>query len=140
MKVWPFAAALAEGGCKPPHAALAEGRRGERCGKGARDASGGDREDGAQSPFFWGSLVTCRSSGSGTDCPSDPRRTARASVLSTASRGCAAESATGTSEQAIGRLKRLRDLGCEYAILYFPEAAYDRSGVVRAGGRPRAQL
>jgi hypothetical protein len=25
-------------------------RRGERCGKGARDASGGDREDGAQSP------------------------------------------------------------------------------------------
>jgi len=23
MKVWPFAAALAEGGCKPPHAALA---------------------------------------------------------------------------------------------------------------------
>jgi hypothetical protein len=31
----------------------------ERCGKGARDASGGDREDGAQSSF-WGSLVTCR--------------------------------------------------------------------------------
>jgi hypothetical protein len=51
MKVWPFAAALAEGGCKPPHAALAEDRRGERCGKGARDASGGDREDGAQSSF-----------------------------------------------------------------------------------------
>jgi hypothetical protein len=41
----------AEGGGKPPHAALAEDRRGERCGKGARDASGGDREDGAQSPF-----------------------------------------------------------------------------------------
>ena len=52
MKVWPFAAALAEGGCKPPHAALAEDRRGERCGKGARDASGGDREDGAQSSFL----------------------------------------------------------------------------------------
>ncbi|MDT5186630.1 MAG: hypothetical protein QOI29_4788, partial [Mycobacterium sp.] len=51
MKVWPFAVALAEGGCKPPHAALAEDRRGERCGKGARDASGGDREDGAQSSF-----------------------------------------------------------------------------------------
>src|SRR6202035_4236456 len=51
MKVWPFAAALAEGGCKPPHAALAEDRRGERCGKGARDASGGDRKDGAQSSF-----------------------------------------------------------------------------------------
>ena len=52
MKVWPFVAALAEGGGKPPHAALAEDRRGERCGKGARDASGGDREDGAQSSFF----------------------------------------------------------------------------------------
>jgi hypothetical protein len=51
MKVWPFAAARAEGGCKPPHAALADDRRGERCGKGARDASGGDREDGAQSSF-----------------------------------------------------------------------------------------
>ena len=51
MKVWPFAAARAEGGCKPPHAALAEDRRGERCGEGARDASGGDREDGAQSSF-----------------------------------------------------------------------------------------
>ena len=62
MKVWPFVAALAEGGCKPPHAALAEDRRGERCGKGARDASGGDREDGAQSPIFWGSLWTCRNS------------------------------------------------------------------------------
>ena len=32
----------AEGGFKPPHAALAEDRRGERCGKGAREASGGD--------------------------------------------------------------------------------------------------
>ena len=59
--MWPFAAALAEGGCKPPHAALAEDRRGERCGKGARDASGGDREDGAQSSFR-GSLLTCRNS------------------------------------------------------------------------------
>ena len=57
--MWPIAA-HAEGGGKPPHAALAEdrrgercgkGRRGERCGKGARDASGGDREDGAQSSF-----------------------------------------------------------------------------------------
>ena len=34
----------AGGGFKPPHAALAEDRRGERCGKGAREASGGDRE------------------------------------------------------------------------------------------------
>jgi F420-dependent oxidoreductase-like protein len=39
------------------------------------------------------------------------------------------DSATGTPEQVIERLTRLRDLGCEYAIVYFPEAAYDRSGV-----------
>jgi len=32
------------GGVKPPHAALIDDRRGERRGKGARDASGGDRE------------------------------------------------------------------------------------------------
>ncbi|MCF6388459.1 LLM class F420-dependent oxidoreductase [Mycobacterium sp. MBM] len=39
------------------------------------------------------------------------------------------DSATGTPEQVIERLTRLRDLGCEYAIVYFPEAAYDRSGI-----------
>lgn len=39
------------------------------------------------------------------------------------------DSATGTPEQVIERLSRLRDLGCEYAIMYFPEAAYDRSGI-----------
>ncbi|CDO07223.1 TIGR03560 family F420-dependent LLM class oxidoreductase [Mycolicibacterium cosmeticum] len=39
------------------------------------------------------------------------------------------DSATGTPEQVIERLRRLRDLGCEYAILYFLEAAYDRSGI-----------
>ena len=33
------------GGSKPPHAALAEDRRRERCGKGARDASGGGEGD-----------------------------------------------------------------------------------------------
>ncbi|GFG54125.1 LLM class F420-dependent oxidoreductase [Mycolicibacterium agri] len=38
-------------------------------------------------------------------------------------------SASGTPEQVIEKLKRMRDLGCEYAILYFPEAAYDRSGI-----------
>ena len=32
-------------GLKPPHAALAEDRRGERCGKGVREASGGDQGD-----------------------------------------------------------------------------------------------
>src|SRR4029453_791687 len=32
------------GGSKPPHAALAEDRRGERCGKGTSEVSGGDKE------------------------------------------------------------------------------------------------
>ncbi|MDM4142768.1 MULTISPECIES: LLM class F420-dependent oxidoreductase [Mycobacterium] len=39
------------------------------------------------------------------------------------------DSATGTPEQVIERLTKIRDLGCEYAICYFPEAAYDRSGI-----------
>jgi F420-dependent oxidoreductase-like protein len=39
------------------------------------------------------------------------------------------DSASGTPEQIVERLNRMRDLGCEYAILYFPEAAYDRSGI-----------
>ena len=39
------------------------------------------------------------------------------------------DSASGTPEQIVERLRRLSDLGCEYAILYFPEAAYDRSGI-----------
>jgi F420-dependent oxidoreductase-like protein len=39
------------------------------------------------------------------------------------------DSATGTPEQIVEKLRRMRDLGCEYAILYFPEAAYDRSGI-----------
>jgi negative regulator of replication initiation len=41
----------------------------------------------------------------------------------------APESASGTPEQVIKKLKRMRELGCEYAILYCPEAAYDRSGI-----------
>ena len=43
--------------------------------------------------------------------------------------GSGPDSATGTTEQAVERLQKLRDLGCEYAICYFPEAAYDRSGI-----------
>jgi alkanesulfonate monooxygenase SsuD/methylene tetrahydromethanopterin reductase-like flavin-dependent oxidoreductase (luciferase family) len=39
------------------------------------------------------------------------------------------DSASGTPEQIVEKLKRMRDLGCEYAILNFPEAAYDRSGI-----------
>jgi F420-dependent oxidoreductase-like protein len=39
------------------------------------------------------------------------------------------DSASGTPEQVVEKLKRMRELGCEYAILYFPEAAYDRSGI-----------
>ena len=38
-------------------------------------------------------------------------------------------SAAGTPEQVVESLTALRDLGCEYVILYFPEAAYDRSGI-----------
>lgn len=37
--------------------------------------------------------------------------------------------ATGTPQRVIERMTRLRDLGCEYVICYFPEAAYDRSGI-----------
>jgi F420-dependent oxidoreductase-like protein len=40
-----------------------------------------------------------------------------------------ADSASGTPEQVVEKLQRMRELGCEYAILYFPEAAYDRSGI-----------
>ena len=39
------------------------------------------------------------------------------------------DSATGTVQQVIDRIAKIRDLGCEYAICYFPEAAYDRSGI-----------
>ena len=39
------------------------------------------------------------------------------------------DAATGTPEQVVEKLAQMRDLGCDYAILYFPEAAYDRSGI-----------
>jgi F420-dependent oxidoreductase-like protein len=39
------------------------------------------------------------------------------------------EAGAGTPGQLIDALQRLRDLGCEYVICYFPEAAYDRSGI-----------
>lgn len=39
------------------------------------------------------------------------------------------DAATGTAEQVVEKLQAIRDLGCEYAICYFPEAAYDRSGI-----------
>ena len=38
-------------------------------------------------------------------------------------------SATGTPERVIERMAKLRELGCDYLICYFPEAAYDRSGI-----------
>ena len=41
----------------------------------------------------------------------------------------ATEAATGTSEQVVEKLRHMRDLGCQYAICLFPEAAYDRSGI-----------
>ena len=43
--------------------------------------------------------------------------------------GSGPDSATGTTEQVIERLQHLRGLGCEYVICYFPEAAYDRTGI-----------
>jgi F420-dependent oxidoreductase-like protein len=39
------------------------------------------------------------------------------------------DSTTGTPEQVVERIGKVRDLGCDYAICYFPEAAYDRSGI-----------
>lgn len=39
------------------------------------------------------------------------------------------QAGSGTPEQLIEALQSLRDLGCEYVICYFPEAAYDRSGI-----------
>jgi alkanesulfonate monooxygenase SsuD/methylene tetrahydromethanopterin reductase-like flavin-dependent oxidoreductase (luciferase family) len=41
----------------------------------------------------------------------------------------APDAATGTPEQVVEKLSRMRDLGCEYAIVYFPDAAYDRAGI-----------
>ena len=35
----------------------------------------------------------------------------------------------GTPEQVAEALRELRDAGMTYAICYFPEAAYDRSGI-----------
>ena len=43
--------------------------------------------------------------------------------------GSGPDSATGTVEQVVERIAKIRDLGCEFAICYFPEAAYDRSGI-----------
>jgi hypothetical protein len=37
--------------------------------------------------------------------------------------------ATGTPAEVIESLSALRELGCDYVICYFPEAAYDRSGI-----------
>jgi len=39
------------------------------------------------------------------------------------------DAATGTAEQVVEKLRAIRALGCAYAIMYFPEAAYDRSGI-----------
>ncbi len=39
------------------------------------------------------------------------------------------QAGSGTPEQLVEALQKLRNLGCEYVICYFPEAAYDRSGI-----------
>ena len=51
---WPSGVGCLGAGAKPPCAALAEDRRGERQGKGAAlIASGGDREDVPEAPGWW---------------------------------------------------------------------------------------
>ena len=40
-----------------------------------------------------------------------------------------AGSATGRPARVIERLTKLRNLGCQYVICYFPEAAYDRTSI-----------
>jgi alkanesulfonate monooxygenase SsuD/methylene tetrahydromethanopterin reductase-like flavin-dependent oxidoreductase (luciferase family) len=37
--------------------------------------------------------------------------------------------AVGTPEQVVERLRGMADRGLGYTIVYFPEAAYDRSGI-----------
>ncbi len=39
------------------------------------------------------------------------------------------QAGAGTPEQLIEAITQLRNLGCQYLICYFPEAAYDRSGI-----------
>lgn len=39
------------------------------------------------------------------------------------------QAGSGTPEQLVEALQKLQGLGCEYVICYFPEAAYDRSGI-----------
>lgn len=39
------------------------------------------------------------------------------------------QAGSGTPEQLVEALQKLRGLGCEYVICYFPEAAFDRSGI-----------
>ncbi|MCG7593215.1 LLM class F420-dependent oxidoreductase [Mycobacterium sp. PSTR-4-N] len=53
----------------------------------------------------------------------DPAADAMVDSMRTPQSGC------GTPEQIVDALQELRDLGCEYVICYFPEAAYDRSGI-----------
>ena len=37
--------------------------------------------------------------------------------------------AVGTPQQVVAKLAERRELGLDYVISYFPEAAYDRSGL-----------
>jgi F420-dependent oxidoreductase-like protein len=52
-----------------------------------------------------------------------------ADVLEQTSQTFASGPLAGTPEQIAERLTELRGLGMTYGILYFPEAAYDRSGI-----------
>ncbi len=44
-------------------------------------------------------------------------------AMNTPAAGC------GTPDQLVDAVRRLQQLGCGYVICYFPEAAYDRSGI-----------
>jgi F420-dependent oxidoreductase-like protein len=52
-----------------------------------------------------------------------------ADVAESTSQSYATGPMVGTPEQIVTRLREMRDLGMTYAITYFAEAAYDRSGI-----------
>jgi F420-dependent oxidoreductase-like protein len=52
-----------------------------------------------------------------------------ADVLEQSMRNFTNSPLAGTPEQLVERLAEVNDLGMTYAIVYFPEAAYDRSGI-----------
>ncbi|UXA17361.1 LLM class F420-dependent oxidoreductase [Mycobacterium sp. SMC-4] len=60
-----------------------------------------------------------------SDLTGEPAADAMLNSMSTPQAG------SGTPEQLVESLQKLRDLGCGYVICYFPEAAYDRASIER---------